>query len=332
VHSAHDDLVIKSNDAIKILNVKNPRNVLVTDTLNAVVTETVDEKSWALISLTGSDLDGGELGAKVLTRRKSTSATLSKVDTNKGFTILGNVVIDLLESTASHMVVPERVGKLSKLVEGDNLALASPDKLVVLIEHGLDRALTARGGINLSADGLEPVETLLRHKSRKNSDGGAAKKTAVEGTTTAVVASAGPKSLLACGIEVARDHLLHKRTVRSTYLVGTSGEVTANKHDNTSLSASEERRNLDVVGESIELTTRLLRLVLPSDTEKVTRVNIPEANALKFLNNLRRHLLRVHEHIISRKKNTLFSTALYTVLKGDFRSRHNKFFSRHLQY
>jgi hypothetical protein len=304
--------------------------VLVTDTLDAVVTETVEEKSGALPGLTGSDLDERELGAEVLSGRKSTSATLGHVDTNERVTLLCDVVEDLLESATSDVVVPERVGKLGKLVERDNLALASPDELVVLIEHSLHRALAARGGVDLSTDGLEPVETLLRHLSRKHSDGRAAKKTAVESTTTAVVASAGPESLLACGIKVTRNHLLHKRTIRSAHLVSTSGEVATNKHDNTSLGASKNGRKLDVVGKSVEDTTRALGLVLPSDTEEVTRVDIPKTNALKLLNNLGGDLLRVDHHLVSGKKNTLFSATLHAVLQRDLRSRHNKLFSRHL--
>jgi len=330
VHGAHDDLIIKSNDAIEVLDVENPRDVLVTDTLDAVITETVEKKSGALPGFTGGDLDERELGAKVLGRRKSTSAALGHVDTNKGVTLLGDVVEDLLESTASDVVVPERVGKLGKLVEGNNLTLASLDELVVLIEHSLHRALAARGGVHLGADGLEPIETLLRHLSRKNGDGRAAKKTAVESTTTAVVASAGPESLLACGVKVTRDHLLHKRAVGSTHLVSTSGEVAADKHDDASLGASEERGELDVVGEVVEDTARLLGLILPSDTEEVAGVDIPETDALELLDNLGGDLLRVDHHFVGGKKDTLLSAALHTVLQRDLRSRHNKLFSRHL--
>jgi len=330
VHGAHDDLIIKSNDAIEVLDVEDPWDVLVTDTLDAVVTEAVDEEGRALPGLTCSDLEQRELGAKVLGGRESTSAALGHVDTNKGVTLLCDVVEDLLEGAASDVVVPERVGKLGKLVEGNDLALASADELVVLVEHSLDRALAARGGVHLSADGLEPVEALLRHQSREHSDGRAAKQTAVESATTAVVASAGPESLLACGVKVASDHLLHKRTVRGTDLVGTSGEVAADEHHDASLGASEDGGDLDVVGESVEDTTLHLGLVLPGDTEEVTGVDVPQADALELLDDLGGHLLRVDQHLIGGKENTLLGAALHAVLQRDLRSRHHKFLSRHL--
>ena len=200
-----------------------------------------------------------------------------------------------------------------------------------LVEDLLNVGLCSRCSDDLAGDVLQPVESLLAHALRKDSYGVNAKECAVERSASAVVACRRPYCLVIACVELTCYEFRNEAAVRSSYLVAACREPLADHADDLALYAGEFRRDNDVV-RSVEKSAGFLLLVLPCYTEEVYRIYIPETRFSKFVEDLLRHLLRMHHLLICRQDDVLGLGALDIVLQSFFIDSKIKHFHTSVNY
>ena len=186
-----------------------------------------------------------------------------------------------------------------------------------LVEDFLYVGLCSRCCDDLAGDVLEPVESFLAHSFRKDSYGVNSEECAVESSASAVVACRRPYSLVVAGVELTCYEFRNETAVGSSYLVAACREPLADHADDLALYTGEFRRDNDVV-RTVEESAGFLLLVLPCDTEEVYRVYVPKTGLCKLVENLLRHLLRMHHLLICRQDNVLSLGTLDIVLQPFF--------------
>jgi len=184
----------------------------------------------------------------------------------------------------------DRIAEFIELVKDHIERIVS--QLPALVIDLLDVRFAARGGDHLRADGAQPVEALPRHLLGQDGDCRAAEQGAVKGPATAVVAGRGPDRLVLFRVEFAADQPRHEAAESRADLVRPGRKVLAHQSDDARLDPAEGGRNLEPVDPAEEARPDV---VLPGDAVEVEGVDVPEADLLQPLRDLRRQIFRMAE-------------------------------------
>ena len=244
---------------------------------------------------------------------------------------------NLFDGGAGVEVVPAGVAELVELVEDDAVGPGFAD-LPALVVDLLDVGFAARGGDDLGADLLQPVEALAAHPLGQDGHGGAAHEIGIEGAAAAVVAGRRPDRLVEGRVELAADQARHQAAVGGADLVGAGGEPLADEQHDARLDPGQGRRQLQEI-DAAEEAALLPGLVLPGDAEQVERVQVPEADLAQLVLDLAGDQLRVallgeggQDDVRLRKWATVLSRTAWSttrsvmgIMQGSFYDR----FSRH---
>ena len=177
-----------------------------------------------------------------------------------------------------------------------------------LVEDLLHVALAAGGRNDFTRNFGQPIKTFLAHLGRKDRDGIAGEKFGVECTAAAVVSSGGPYRFMVGRIELSRYKAGNQASERSADLMAAGREPFAGQNDDAGFDSGQCGRNFD----EIDITERAaagLRLVAPGDTEKVQRIQVPEADILQLVLNLVGNQIRIAHLSESRNDNASLTRA-----------------------
>ena len=189
--------------------------------------------------------------------------------------------------------MPQGVAHLGELVEDHHAGILL--ELPGLVEDLLDVGLAARGGDDLTGDGLQPVKAFLGHILRQNGDGVAGQQLGVERAAAAVVAGGGPYSVMIGGVELAGHKTRSQAAEGSADLMAAGREPLAGHGQNAARNAGNGGRDLNIVRGLLVQAAGLLGLVVPADAEQVDGVNVPQAGVRQlFLDLLRDQIGVLH--------------------------------------
>ncbi len=283
----HRRLVVEADGDIGVLDVVDPRDVLVADALDAMLAEPVVEDGRALHRLGGGDDARRIQLLEVVTR--ADGACRPGGEGNAAEHVVGpHHRLDRLDHRrAGDRIVPEVVPELVELVEDDEV-LARVPQLVALVEDLFDVRLRAGSLDDLARNAFEPLESLPTHALGQDGNGLAAEQVGVVGAAAAVVPRRRPHRLLRRWVELPGHQPRHQAAERSPDLVRAGGEPLALEHDDTSIDTRQFLGELEVVDRPVSATVGD-GLVVPRDAEQVAGIEIPQAHALQlFLDVVRR--------------------------------------------
>ena len=200
----HRDLVVDRHHHVGVLDVVDPRHVLVADALDAVRAEAVAEQGRALQRLGGGQLALGEQLLQLVARIDRAGRAGGEHRARQPLARPQFLLEHFLERAAGHGVVPQHVAELFELVE-DHQVLARAAQFPALVEDFLDVAFGARGRDDLARDLRQPLEAFLAHAFGQDRDRLAAHQRRVVRAAAAVVAGRGPDGLLSRRVELAGD-------------------------------------------------------------------------------------------------------------------------------
>jgi len=138
------------------------------------------------------------------------------------------------------------IGQLIELIEDDYI-LASFLQLDALIEDFFYIRFASWRGYDFFGHSLEPIESLAAHSFWKNCYARAGEQARNVCSASAIIACAGPNSLLAGWVEPAGYELGSKAGVSCADLMCTGREPFACKSDNSGFCAGDRSRNFDEI-------------------------------------------------------------------------------------
>ena len=268
-------LIVDGDSHIGILHVVDPGDVLIADTLDAVTAEAVVKDGGALQCFTNTQLHGGIQILQTIACAHGAGRAGGEAGTSQTLTGLLHSLVQVCQSVTGDIVVPQGVAHLLKLVEDHHGGIGA--ELPSLVEDLLDVGLAARGGDDLTGDLAEPVETLLGHLGRQDGHAVAGQQLGVESAAAAVVTGGGPHGMMISSIELTGHQTGSQAAEGGTHLMAARGEPLACHGEDAALDTGEDAGDLHIVGDGLIQAAEILSLVLPSDTEEVDRIHIPQA-------------------------------------------------------
>ena len=273
-------VIVDGHHHVRVLNVMDPRDVLVTDALDAVGAETVLQQGRALQRFTGNDLAVGEELFHVIAAGDRPGRAGG--GGHAAVMVLGSH--DLFEhffhGMTGHFIVPQVIAKLLELVE-DHQVLSRLAQFPALVKDLFHVRLGAGRLDDFTGDLLQPLEALLAHAFRQDGDGGTAQQGRVVGAAAAEVTGRWPDSLLCGRVELARHQSRHQAAKGRPNLVRPRGEPLAHQHHDARRHPGQAGRQFEIV-DPAEPTAAFLGLIFPGDAEQVARRHVPQSDLGQF--------------------------------------------------
>ncbi len=180
--------------------------------------------------------------------------------------------------------MPEVVAELIELVE-DHQVFSGFAEFPAFIEDFFDVGLRTGGLDGLAGDAGQPFETFLAHFFRQDGDRFAGQQGGVISTAAAVVAGGGPNGFLLGGVELPRHKAGHQAAKRCADFMGAGGEPLAHEGDDPRRCSCQTLGDFEII-QPAEQAAAGFGFVVPGDAEQVPGVQVPQANAFKFVLNL----------------------------------------------
>ena len=292
----------------------DPGDVLVADAFDAVAAEAVIQDGRALQRFADSQLEARIALLEQVARGHRAGGTGGEAGAGKSLAGLLDVLKQIAQSVAGDIVVPQGVAHLGELVEDHHAGILL--ELPGLVEDLLDVGLAARGGDDLTGDGLQPVKAFLGHILRQNGDGVAGQQLGVERAAAAVVAGGGPYSVMIGRVELTGHEARGQAAEGGADLMAAGREPLAGHGKDAARNAGNGGRDLDVVRGLLVQTAGLLGFVVPADAEQVDRVNVPQAGVRQLFLDLLGDQVRVLHLRDGRDDDVVFLGLLDVVRKA----------------
>ena len=168
-------IVVDGHHHVGVLDIMNPRDVLVADALDAVCTEAVLQQGRALQRFAGHDLAVGEDLLHVIAAGDGPGRTGRGSHAAVVVLRAHQFLEGLFHGVTGDFVVPQVVAELLELVE-DHQVLAGLAQLPAFVEDFLHVRLGSGGLDGLTGDFFKPLEAFPAHALRQDGDGSAAQQ------------------------------------------------------------------------------------------------------------------------------------------------------------